>query len=155
VAYNIIGGGEEGDKTRVRTKEEADHSLHYMLAAAVLDDQVMPVQYRPERIGGEDIQSLLRKITVHPDAELSRRFPEEMACRLKVTLRVGRVLVKEKKDYEGFHTRPMSFQHVARKFDGLAGVHADAKLRADIIQAVESLESIRVSELVALLANAR
>ncbi len=155
VAYNIIGGGEEGDKTRVRTKEEADHSLHYMLAAAVLDDQVMPAQYRPERIGGEDIQSLLRKITVHPDAELSRRFPEEMACRLKVTLRVGRVLVKEKKDYEGFHTRPMSFQHVVHKFDGLAGAHADAKLRSDIIHAVESLESIRVSELVALLANAR
>ena len=27
VAYNIIGGGEEGGKKSVRTKEEADHSL--------------------------------------------------------------------------------------------------------------------------------
>ncbi len=27
VAYRIIGGGEEGDKTLVFTKEEADHSL--------------------------------------------------------------------------------------------------------------------------------
>ncbi len=32
VAYHIIGGGEEGDKTLVRTKEEADHSLPYMVA---------------------------------------------------------------------------------------------------------------------------
>ncbi|MGB6065540.1 MAG: MmgE/PrpD family protein, partial [Desulfomonilaceae bacterium] len=30
VAYHIIGGGEEGDKTVVRTKEQADHSLHYI-----------------------------------------------------------------------------------------------------------------------------
>ena len=34
VAYNIIGGGEEGEKTDIRTKEQADHSLPYMLAAA-------------------------------------------------------------------------------------------------------------------------
>jgi hypothetical protein len=53
VAYHIIGGGEEGDKTGVRTKEEADHSLPYMLAAAILDGQVMPAQcpraHRPGR----------------------------------------------------------------------------------------------------------
>jgi len=38
VAHNIIGGGEEGDKTVIRTKEQADHSLQYMVAAAILDD---------------------------------------------------------------------------------------------------------------------
>jgi 2-methylcitrate dehydratase len=32
VAFDIIGGGEEGEKHAVRTKEEADHSLPYMLA---------------------------------------------------------------------------------------------------------------------------
>ncbi len=50
VAFHIIGGGEEGDKTMVRTKEEADHSLPYMVAVAILDDQVMPDQYRRGRI---------------------------------------------------------------------------------------------------------
>src|SRR3989304_5936503 len=34
VAHHIIGGGEGGGKTIVRTKEEADHSLHYMVAGA-------------------------------------------------------------------------------------------------------------------------
>lgn len=38
VAYNIIGGGEEGEKVTVRSKEEADHSLPYIVAAALLDD---------------------------------------------------------------------------------------------------------------------
>lgn len=63
VAYNIIGGGEEGEKVTVRTKEEADHSLPYIVAAAILDNQVMPSQYLPERIARQDIQTLLRKVT--------------------------------------------------------------------------------------------
>ncbi len=37
VAFHIIGGGEEGDKKVIRVKEEADHSLPYMLSAAYLD----------------------------------------------------------------------------------------------------------------------
>src|SRR5437588_2236769 len=49
VAYHIIGGGEEGDKQRVSTKEEADHSLPYMLAIALLDGDVSPAQYPPQR----------------------------------------------------------------------------------------------------------
>src|SRR5512136_2286993 len=102
VAYHIIGGGEEGDKTRVSTKEEADHSLPYMLAAALLDGEVTPEQYRPERIVREDIQSLLRRIRIRPVPEYSGRFPERMPCRLRVSLRDGRVLTKEKQDYEGF-----------------------------------------------------
>ncbi len=66
VAYNIIGGGEEGEKFTVRTKEEADHSLPYIVAVAILDDQVLPAQYLPERIQQSDVQSLLRKVKIHP-----------------------------------------------------------------------------------------
>ena len=81
VAFNIIGGGEEGDKTIVSTKEEADHSLPYILAAAILDGTVMPEQYRPDRIAGEDIQNLLKRIFVRPRPDLSDRFPSRChAC---------------------------------------------------------------------------
>ena len=62
VAYNIIGGGEEGDKTAVRTKEEADHSLPYMVAAAALDGQVMPEpSTRPSASGGRTFKPFCAK----------------------------------------------------------------------------------------------
>ena len=154
VAYNIIGGGEEGDKTAVRTKEEADHSLPYMVAAAALDGQVMPVQYAPERIGRTDVQTLLRKVKIRPAEDLSKRFPEEMPCRISVRLKGGRALKAEKKDYEGFHTRPMSWETARLKFDALAGSRVDSALRAEICDAVRRLEDIRVSELCELLARA-
>ncbi len=154
VAYHIIGGGEEGDKTRVRTKEEADHSLPYMLAAALLDGEVTPEQYRPERIRREDIQSLLRRIRIRPAPEYSGRFPERMPCRLKVSLRDGRVLSKEKQDYEGFHTRPMSWEAALRKFRSLAARSAGEQA-ARIAEAVDGLESIPAAELAALLEKVR
>src|SRR5207302_4289837 len=46
VAYDIIGGGEEGSKFEVRTKEEADHSLPYLLAVALIDGQVRSEERR-------------------------------------------------------------------------------------------------------------
>src|SRR6185312_7585829 len=74
VAYDIIGGGEEGDKRQVRSKEEADHSLPYLLAVAMLDGQVLPEQYLLERILADDVQQLLRRVEVRADLDLTRRF---------------------------------------------------------------------------------
>jgi len=151
VAHLIIGGGVEGDKTIVRTKEEADHSLHYMVAAAALDGQVMPAQYEPERIGRNDIQSLLRRVTVVPNPEYSKRFPDEHRCRITVTLTDGRFFTKEKVDYEGFHTRPMSWERVTEKFMGLAEEAFESSRRSEIVDAVKRLDGIAVKDLMALL----
>ncbi|MBI5342695.1 MAG: MmgE/PrpD family protein [Deltaproteobacteria bacterium] len=151
VAHLIIGGGAEGDKTVVRTKEEADHSLPYMVSAAALDGQVMPEQYEPERIARGDIQSLLRRVTVVPDPGLSRRFPEEHSCRLAVALKDGRTLIKEKYDYEGFHTRPMSWAKAEEKFHRLADGALDMFRRQEIVDAVRLLDGISVRNLTGLL----
>lgn len=155
VAYHIIGGGEEGNKIIVGTKEEADHSLPYMVAVALLDGEVWPEQYRPERIARQDVQSLLRRVHVRPDPEFSRRFPEEMPCRIQVELRDRRILQTEKRDYEGFHTRPMPWQAVVTKFRRLAASSLPTALLTKVIELVERLESIRVRDLTALLARGR
>jgi 2-methylcitrate dehydratase len=147
VAYNIIGGGEEGDKTAVETKEQADHSLPYLLAVALIDGEVLPAQYASERIVRDDVQRLLRRVVVRPDSELSRRFPAEHACRLQVRLRDGRLLEREKSDYEGFHTRPMSWDTVVAKFERLSAPYADERLREQLIDAVARLEQIDIDEL--------
>lgn len=152
VAYNIIGGGEEGDKRIVRNKEEADHSLPYLIAAALLDGTVMPEQYRPERIRREDVQELLQRVVVRPNEEMSGRFPGEMPCRVRVRLRSGEMFRKEKRDYEGFHTRPMSWKAALDKFERLAEPHVKLGLRSEIADAISRLESIPVAEFTRLLA---
>jgi 2-methylcitrate dehydratase len=151
VAYNIIGGGEEGEKRTVRSKEEADHSLPYIVSVAILDDQVMPAQYFPERIGQEDVQVLLRKVQVKPVKELSGRFPTEMPVRIKIILNDGQVLSKEKRDYEGFQSCPMEWETVVKKFAQLSQGRLPGSLQSEIVDAVLHLEGIQVRELTALL----
>jgi 2-methylcitrate dehydratase len=152
VAYHIIGGGEEGDKTVVVTKEEADHSLPYLAAVALLDGQVLPEQFSPERILADDVQALLRRVAVRPDPGLSARFPREHACRIRVRAG-GALLSREQHDYEGFHTRPMRWETVAAKFHRLAARFAAPELRRRIVEAVERLDQIRAAELMRLLAS--
>jgi 2-methylcitrate dehydratase len=151
VAYKIIGGGEEGNKTVVRTKEQADHSLPYILAVALLDGRVMPEQYRPERLIRQDVQNLLRRVKVHPAADLSRRFPLEMPCRVHVRLHSNLVLSREKSDYEGFFTKPIGWARIGAKFERLANSHATASQRSEIMSAVLAVEQFDTRALMALL----
>jgi len=151
VAYHIIGGGEEGDKRQVRTKEEADHSLPYMVAVALLDGDVSPAQYVPGRIGREDVQSLLRKVTIQPDEALSKRFPDEMPCRIQITLQDGQTLRIEKQGYEGFYAQPISWERVVAKFERLTAPYTTTKQRTSIIEMVARLETKDVGQLTELL----
>lgn len=150
VAYHIIGGGEEGDKQHVRTKEEADHSLPYMVAVALLDGDVSPAQYVPERIAREDVQSLLRRVAIRPDEALSKRFPAEMPCRITISLKDGQTLRIEKQDYEGFYTRPISWQKAVAKFERLASPYTVAEQRASIVETVAHMELKEVAQLTEL-----
>jgi len=155
VAYHIIGGGDEGDKTMVRTKEEADHSLPYLIAVALLDGDVMPEQYRTERIVWRDVQQLLHRITVRPNDSFSSRFPGEMPCRVTVALHSGKVLTEERKDYPGFTTRPMPWEEALKKFERLAAPYTTPALRRSIARAVNELDLIPVTDLTHLLNEVR
>ena len=156
VAYNIIGGGDEGDKTSgVNTKEQADHSLPYILAVAILDNQVTPEQYRLERIRRPDVQGLLRRVTVRPNTAYSERFPNEMPCRIAVRLRDGRTLIKEMRDYPGFFSQPMTWDMVFEKFERLAEPYTTASERRAIADAVAELENTKISDLMTLLGEVR
>jgi 2-methylcitrate dehydratase len=154
VAFDIIGGGEEGDKKEISSKEDADHSLPYLLAVALLDGQVLPEQFAPARIGRPDVQALLRRVDVRSAADLTARFPAEHACRLRLHLADGTTLATEKRDYEGFLTRPMSWERARKKFELLAANRLEPERAADLVDAVRTLDAFDTNELTALLAGA-
>lgn len=155
VAYNIIGGGEEGEKKNIRTKEEADHSLPYMMAVLLLDGNVLPAQYFNERIQKEDVQLLLKKVQVNEKKAYSDRFPGELACDITITLKDGTQLSIDKMDYEGFNTRKASWKTIIHKFHLLASSHADESVREKIIEIVQNLEQYNVSDLMLVLERLR
>lgn len=155
VAFNIIGGGEEGGKKNIRTKEEADHSLPYMMAAMILDGQVLPEQYKQERIQRKDIQELLQKINVSENKDYSNRFPKEMACDIIFYMNDGKQYRIDKTDYEGFFTRKASWDTVVDKFKKLSLKYINKDTQHKIIEMVQNLEDYKIKELMNLLTTSK
>jgi 2-methylcitrate dehydratase len=154
-AYDFTGGGSFGPKTDVHTKEDADHSLPYLLAVAVLDGDVQPAQLTPKRIEKPDVQGLLRKVKVKPNDGFTARYPGEVPSRVTVRLKGGKSYSHDVKDYPGFATRPFTWEESAKKFDKLVAGRADEGLGQEIKDAVRSLEDIQVRDLMKLLSRVK
>jgi 2-methylcitrate dehydratase len=70
-----------------------------------------------------------------------------------VSLQDGRTLTTEKHDYEGFSTRPLSWEKAATKFASLSRPYIEEALRNLLIEAVHNIETIATKELTNLLAR--
>jgi 2-methylcitrate dehydratase len=152
-AYDFMGGGRFGPKKNVHTKEDADHSLPYLLSVAILDGDVQPAQLEPGRIAKPDVQKLLQKVTVRPDASFTTRYPAEVPSRVTVRLKSGQSFSNEVSAYPGGSNRPFSWSEIEAKFDKLATGHTTAKSRQTIMHAVRSLEDIQMSDLMKALSE--
>jgi 2-methylcitrate dehydratase len=152
-AYDIAGGGSFGDKDSPRTKEQADYNLKYLLAAALIDGQVGPEQLQTERIRRADVQRLLRRINVRPNATLTAGYPRATPVRIGVTLRDGTCVSREQQDFEGAPSRPLTWERTVEKFHWLTEQYAGEALRDQIVDRVEHLGTEPVSALTGLLSE--
>src|SRR5580693_6096954 len=130
LCYDFAGGGLYGIDKVVQTKEQADHNLPYLLAVALLDGDVMPAQFKPERIIKPDVQRLLKKVSVRPNHEYTEVYP-------------------------GIASHPFTWDDAVGKFDSLVAHRVDEGLSGEIKDAVRSLESIQVKDLMKLLGSVK
>lgn len=154
-AFEFAGGGSYGPKDHPWHKEQGDYNLKYLISVALLDGQVGPAQLTDARVQAPDTQAMVARIEVHPDAQLTARFPQELSARVTVRTKDGRELTVEHIGYEGGLDGPMSWDRVVEKFHWLSEAYADADLRDRIIRAVETLDTRPVSYLMSLLAEVR
>ena len=138
-------------KYRPDTKETADHSLPYVIAAAVAEGRITPEEFSPEKLKDEKILALLPKIEVVADPDLEKVFPELKAAIVEIETNDGRT-VRKRVDYpKGDYRSPMSEEELLIKFTSLAGpVFSQHKQKA-IEDTVWHLEEItRASDLMKL-----
>ena len=134
-----------------RSKESADHSLPYVIAAALVDRQVTPAQFEQERIMSEDIRSQLRKVEVVADPEIEAVFPELQ--RVVVTIRTtdGKSFTKQLDYPKGDPRNPLTDGEIEQKFDALAEPVMSNGARERLKEAVWGLERLEsTSELMEL-----
>jgi 2-methylcitrate dehydratase len=154
-AFEFAGGGGFGPKDHPQVKEQGDYNLKYLIAAALLDDQLGPAQLEEARIQAPDAQALLSRVEIRPDERFSARYPHELSARVTIRTKDQQVFVKEQNGYEGGLTNPMSWERTVEKFHWLAEGFADDELRSGLIGAVEQLDTSALSDLTDLLRQVR
>jgi len=122
------------------TKETADHSLPYVVAAAIRERQVTPLEFTMEKIMDPAIRSLLNKIAVVADPEIDKVFPALQRVVVTITTTDGRELSKQLDYPKGDPRNPLTDEEVEKKFEGLAGPVMTPKARRRAIAAIWALE---------------
>ena len=110
----------EAEKWDPRTRETADHSTPYLVAAALLDGGVTPATFAPSRIQDPALRPLMKKLTVVEEPEFTRRYPADACTRVEVTTTDGRRVVAETSHPKGHRRNPLTDAEVELKFRGLA-----------------------------------
>ncbi len=99
-----------------KTKETADHSLPYVIAAAVADGNVLPDSFSDEKLGDPRIWDLLSKIKVVADPEIDALFPRVKRARVSVTTLDGSTYTAQVDHAKGSPENPLSDEEIIAKF---------------------------------------
>lgn len=140
-AVDIIGS--EPAKWRPQNRETADHSLPYIVAAALVDGEISDRQFAPARFTDPALLDLVSRVKIERHSELSARYPEAVGNIVTVRLRDGRALT-ERVDYPlGNARNPLTDVQLEAKFHALADARLGSAHAAEVVHLVWQLETLR------------
>jgi len=135
-----------------RSKETADHSLPYVIAAALAERQVTPAQFTMEKIMDPTIRAQLKKVDVVADPEIEKVFPALQRVIVDITTVDGRSYSKQLDYPKGDPRNPLTDAEIEEKFAALADGVLSAKAQKKLVEAIWNLDEIKsVSDLMALM----
>ncbi len=114
VSYKIIV--KDPEKWDPKTRETADHSLPYIVAAALLDGRVWIDTFKPERFLAQDVRAVMSRMKIEVDPEYDKIYPDGIGNRIIVKLKDGRRLEAESIYPPGHFKNPLSREGVEEKF---------------------------------------
>ncbi|MGZ5138473.1 MAG: hypothetical protein ACXWCX_11770, partial [Burkholderiales bacterium] len=130
-----------------RTYHEAQVSLPFSVAVALIEGKALLKQYSDRNIRNPQVKRLSEITTISEDASL----PRGVSCRMTVTLRDGRTLTSQVDYPKGSIQNPMSDEEMRAKFQSLAVPVIGEKRAAALAEQVQDLEKVaNVSELMKL-----
>jgi 2-methylcitrate dehydratase len=124
------------------SKETADHSLPYCIAAALAEGKVTPREFMDDKLHDPRLRAQLGKVQVVANEEFEKLFPAQQCSRVTITTTDGRVVSHRVDVPKGDPRDPMTEAELRVKFDALAEPVMSEKRRGELREAVFALESL-------------
>ncbi len=121
----------------------AQMNLGYAATVALLDGDVTPVQFTTDRLGADDVWSLLDRVDVHLDEAIEGSSPEERFTTIvEIKLTDGSVLRKRIVQPHGAPNDPVTNEEIVEKYHRITARAMPAERREAIEQAVLALDEL-------------
>jgi 2-methylcitrate dehydratase len=122
-----------------KNKETADHSSFYLTAVAIIDRQIGPNQFTPEKYNDPLVRNLIDKVVLIGDPGLDKARPAG----------ISKIKTKQGKEYElrvdyprGHMHNPMTDDEIVDKFSVMASKYMKDEEMRRLIDTVFNLEKL-------------
>jgi len=122
-----------------KNKETADHSSYYLTAIAIIDGEIGPAQFTPEKYQDPRVIDLIGKVTLVGDPTLDKARPAGIS---EITMKDGK-RYQTRVDHPRGHARnPMTDNEIIQKFKSMASQYMNGERMEQVIDAVFTLDKL-------------
>jgi len=136
-------------KYRPESRETADHSLPYCLAAAIVDRQISTASFSDEKLKDPRIWAVIDKIKGEASVEFEKMFPAKQPSKVVVRTKDGKEYSAYLEYPKGDPREPMTEEDLMIKFAGLAEGLLSAERQKKLKETIFNCEKISAREFMA------
>ncbi|WP_304129744.1 MmgE/PrpD family protein [Ignavibacterium album] len=133
-------------KYRPESRETADHSLPYCIAAALVDHKITTSSFSEEKLKDPRIWEVIDKIHGEASEEFEKMFPAKQPSKVVIKTKDGREFSEYLEYPKGDPREPMTMEDLDNKFEGLTEKLLVAGRRKEIKDAIFNAELMTARE---------
>jgi len=139
-------------KYRPESRETADHSLPYCIAACLVDHKITTESFSDAKLKDERIWKVIDKIKGEASQEFEKMFPAKQPSKVVVKTTDGREVSEYLEYPKGDPREPMTMEDLENKFNSLSAAVMSPERQAELKKMIFSCEGMRARDFMAALA---
>ena len=137
----------DAHKYRPESRETADHSLPYCIAAALVDHQITTDSFSDEKMKDKRIWEVIDKIKGVASEEFEKMFPAKQPSKVVVKTTDGKEYSEYLEYPKGDPREPMTMDDLTAKFNSLSNSLLTPERQTEIKDAIFACEDMNVRDL--------
>ena len=138
-------------KYRPESRETADHSLPYCIAAALVDHGIATTSFSEEKMKDPAIWEVIDKIKGEASEEFEKMFPAKQPSKVVVRTKAGDEFSAYLEYPKGDPREPMTVEDIESKFSGLADGLLSKEQQAEVKDTIFNCEKLSAVDFMAAL----
>lgn len=136
----------DSHKYHPESRETADHSLPYCIAAAIVDKKITTQSFSDEKLNDPRIREVIMKIKGEASIEFEKMFPAKQPSKVVIKTKDGKEYSEYLEYPKGDPREPMTMEDLENKFNALSTSLLDSNRQSEIKEIIFNCEKYSAKE---------